>query len=470
MLATLIISEIKRNLLSQRSVVGLIFVIVVYAGSGVIFTGKYLNEKAKDVKNAATLKDNLDEGAKSLDHLYDQWFSCTKYQEISGYLASGNENALPKALVVRASAPQGAATFGGMIISPGSSNYMIERYADYDLAFVIGVVLSFLAIVFSYDAVSRDREEGSLKLQLSNSLPRIQLLFGKFCAILILLGVIIAVGSVLNLIIFQILLGASIPAAYPFETLLSGVLAIVYLAVFIWLGLWCSVSVQKSSTALAIALLAWTALVILSPFIGGMLAQRFTRVASREEANQVFQKSISAEPYPVEMGKLYNGKGDEEDWKVAAAFDERMNDRFEQVVVHRFNELTGQAEQAQAINFFSPYGAFRQTMEQIAGTGLAYHRKFFLAARRYRGDIAAFVQSQDRRDPESRHHVVSDARIRAMSQKPVDPEIVPRFEPPARRVAVSDLLTTLPALGYLVLLNCVVSGLTFVRFARMDVR
>mgnify|MGYP001766571630 CR=1 FL=1 len=48
-----------------------------------------------------------------------------------------------------------------------------------DLTFIITILLSLAALVFSYDAVSGDKEDGTLKLTLANAVPRSTVLAGK---------------------------------------------------------------------------------------------------------------------------------------------------------------------------------------------------------------------------------------------------------------------------------------------------
>ena len=49
-----------------------------------------------------------------------------------------------------------------------------------DWAFIIGYVLSLIALLFTFDAVSSERERGTLRLMLANSVPRHTILIGKF--------------------------------------------------------------------------------------------------------------------------------------------------------------------------------------------------------------------------------------------------------------------------------------------------
>ena len=54
-----------------------------------------------------------------------------------------------------------------------------------DWAFIIGYVLSLIALLFTFDSVSGEREQGTLRLMLANSIPRHTVLIGKFLGALI---------------------------------------------------------------------------------------------------------------------------------------------------------------------------------------------------------------------------------------------------------------------------------------------
>jgi hypothetical protein len=104
-----------------------------------------------------------------------------------------------------------------------------------------------------------------------------------------LLFVPILLGSIISLIIIQLLLGQNIPFAFPLQALLNGVLDVIYLSLFVWMGLWISASVSRSSSSLAFLLLLWTFAVVLAPYLGGMMAQRYHPVASKAEYDEKFQ-------------------------------------------------------------------------------------------------------------------------------------------------------------------------------------
>ena len=72
-----------------------------------------------------------------------------------------------------------------------------------DWAFIIGYVLSLIAILFTFDAVSGEREHGTLRLMLANSIPRHTVLIGKFLGALLSVSIPFTVAVLVNLLLIS---------------------------------------------------------------------------------------------------------------------------------------------------------------------------------------------------------------------------------------------------------------------------
>ena len=64
-------------------------------------------------------------------------------------------------------------------------------------------------------------------------------------------------------------------------------------------------------------------------------------------------------------------------------------------------------------------------LEVFAGTGFERHQQFVENAQRYAREYREFVTDMDRADPKSLHII---GVREGMSQKPVNPEAIPKFE------------------------------------------
>ena len=70
-----------------------------------------------------------------------------------------------------------------------------------DWAFIIGSILSLIALWFTFDAFSGEREHGTLRLMLANSIPRHTVLIGKFLGALLSISIPFALAVLVNLLL-----------------------------------------------------------------------------------------------------------------------------------------------------------------------------------------------------------------------------------------------------------------------------
>ena len=152
------------------------------------------------------------------------------------------------------------------------SNTFLSIFGTFDLLFVVKIVLSLLALLFAYDAVSSEKEKGTLKMALANGVPRSRIILGK------------AVGGYVSLImplLIPLFLGAMLISlnsdmAFGGEDwtrlfLLYGMF-LLYLSVFFALGLFVSSLTSRSSTSFLALLFVWTILVLIVPKVAASAA------------------------------------------------------------------------------------------------------------------------------------------------------------------------------------------------------
>ena len=144
-----------------------------------------------------------------------------------------------------------------------------------DWAFIVGTVMSFTAILFTFDSVSGEREQGTLRLMLTNPLPRHTVLTGKFLGAFLSLHIPIALSVLLNLLV--ITTSSQVPLD-PSSWARFGILCLImtlHTSLFLVLGLQMSASVRESPVCLVILLLIWVSVVVFIPNILSTLAGGF---------------------------------------------------------------------------------------------------------------------------------------------------------------------------------------------------
>lgn len=346
---------------------------------------------------------------------------------------------------------------------------IMPDYTNVDWGDIISVVLSLVAILFTFDAITSEQERGTLRLTLSNSISRGTVLVSKFLAALITISTPFLIAALINLFLLytsgSILLGSS-------EWGRLGIIvfiAFIYLSIFLALGLLISSRVSSSSTSLTILLLLWTTWVILLPSTLGSitsglqptmtsteLAARWQSVSDNLNAQYNYRQYFDAIPsreIPATEGTLFWSKYITEE----AKRKEKLNEE-------HLNAQIAQIQFARSITRISPASSVRYAIESLAGTGFTRHVQFLAHVRRYAGEFRAFLIETDRADPESPHAI---GPKEGTSQKPVSFASIPKFEDRISFSGVYNAATT--DILLLLLFFAVLFASAFLSFLRVDV-
>ena len=346
---------------------------------------------------------------------------------------------------------------------------IMPDYTNTDWGDIISVILSLVAVLFTFDAISSEQERGTLRLTLSNSISRGTVLVSKFLAALITISILFLIAALINLFLLytsgSVLLG-------PSEWGRLGVIvliAFVYVSIFLALGLLISSRVSNSSTSLTILLLIWTVWVVLLPSTLGAitsglqptmtsaeLADRWQRVNNNLNAEYNHRQHLDDIPsreIPATEETLFWSK-----------YITEYAKRKEKVNEEHLNAQIAQIQLARSITRISPASSVRYAIESLAGTGFSRHVQFLAQVRRYADEFGAFLIETDRTDPESPHAI---GPREGTSQKPVSFKSIPKFED---RISLSGVYTAAATdMLLLLLFSVVLFAGAFLAFIRIDV-
>ena len=172
--------------------------------------------------------------------------------------ANGLEEALPTYLgMTRNGVRQGSTG-----VSQASVAYAL---GNLDFLFIVGTVFSLLALLFTFDAVAGEKEAGTLRINLSNPLPRDVFLWSKLIGGYIVFVVPFLVSFLLGLllIVWQGFPLGELNVALPVLGLTLA--ALLYIAVFFAIGVVISTYLDNSKTALIVAFTFWVFAVLIAP-------------------------------------------------------------------------------------------------------------------------------------------------------------------------------------------------------------
>ena len=293
-----------------------------------------------------------------------------------------------------------------------------------DWGFIIGYILSLVALLFTFDSISGERERGTLRLMLANPIPRHIVLIGKFLGALISVSIPFTLAVLMNLLVVSTSSTVYLGAEAWGRLGIIFFIAILYTSLFLVLGLLVSARVRESAVSLVILLLAWVTLVVFMPstlasttgeisasMSSGEFWKRYTRLYN--ELDDKYKAWIWSDKLD---NKTLRGKS--EFFTKHAELDERLNEE-------RLIQQADQFQHARSITRASPVTIVQHLLESFAGTGFERHLQFVENVKRYTRQFREFVVDTDRADPESLHLI---GVREGMSQKTVSPEAVPIFE------------------------------------------
>ena len=454
---------LKDYLVSLRLLIGSIVVLFLMISGACIYSLRY-QEQMADYRGSRVDAD-AEIGARSA-HLADvvtmdrrAFRSPSPLQ----FVVDGGEAVLPNVIPYSVNLTMQGEREGG-------ENDMLPPFEGMDWDFIIRVILSFVAIALTYDAVSGEREQGTLRLILSNPVPRDQFITGKFLAALAALSIPLLLGSAISIAVVRVYGDVPVGLAEARAVATHLGLSMIYIALFVLLGILVSIHSRRSASSLVVLLLLWVILVVAIPGMARPVAVMREEIVGRrvfdDEVSRILADILAEyEGQDVSHAPPDVAPVDESEYRWAEMMS-RVDAREQEMVNHYRGEKLAQAAFARAVSVLSPAGLYRFAGQDLIGTGLRRQRDFVSAVNDFRGTLADYGREADAADPDSPHILY---RAWYMSRKAVDPDAVPRYRDDAR-YAVGGLEAGLGGGLWLFAEALVLFVLAHIGFLRSDVR
>ena len=379
-----------------------------------------------------------------------------------------------------------------------------------DWVFIITYLLSFIPLLFTFDALSGERERGTLRLCLANPISRPALLVGKFLGALITVLIPFCFAVLLNLAVISLDSWTQLGSADWGRLGMIMLIASGYTSIFIAVGLMVSASTRDSRVSLVVLLIIWVALVVFMPSTLGTLAtkwmspvqtahqQKMARSSALDQINDDFNEQIAnkrqaqsptagllnqlqelaktspeaAEKFAKEneaelrlaMAQAESQEADTAELHIKAELVNKDVEIRERLNREHLRAQLAQVERARMVTRFSPAAIVQYALESMTGTGLNRHLQFLEGVHLHIRQFRDFITETDRADPESLHII---GVPEGMSKKPISPEALPRFED---KITFSDTFNAaiVDMLLLFLLFGVFLSG-AFLVFIRSDV-
>jgi len=260
--------ELFEHLTSFKFAVLMILTLALFLMNGINFVGTYS-------KSFERYSENVEK------HRYPTargfMVGVDKKPNLLGFCVDGGEDFQPNSLSIDLS---------GVINPSGMEPFFTPpNFEKIDWMFIVKLLFSLFAILLTYDAISGEKEQGTLALVCSNSISRFSILFGKYLAALITLLIPLFIGIFLGLLtlegqlgIFSLFSGESFARVFLFI-----VLSIIFISLFILLGLSVSSLTKHSSISLLLLFFIWVMLLFVIPNLSGIIADSIAETPGEHE-------------------------------------------------------------------------------------------------------------------------------------------------------------------------------------------
>jgi ABC-type transport system involved in multi-copper enzyme maturation permease subunit len=384
-----------------------------------------------------------------------------------------------------------------LVHSAYSDDPIFALFRFMDFAFIVSVVLTLFAIVFTYDAVSGERERGTLQLVFSNAVRRTHYVAAKFAGAWLGLVLPLTVPILLSILLLPLL---GVPMTGEFWARLGMLIGVslLLLSFFTAFGVFVSTLTRHSSVSFLVALVCWVMFVLILPRASVMIAGQILRVPSvaqteslqdqyardrwdehmRERSNLWREREASLSGLPERQREARREEMEwvwaEEDDTARKDLQRQINDHARKLTEETRNTKRAQEQLAFTLSRFSPVSAYQLAVMNLAATDIALKTRTEDALQAYRN---VFSEYKDRKQKESgstggiRITVDTDRGVKIDTGREIalDLSDAPRYEVLQSSFA-GAAASAMIDVGILGAGSLLMVALSFGRFLRYDVR
>jgi ABC-2 type transport system permease protein len=342
----------------------------------------------------------------------------------------------------------------------------LQRFGNLSPAWLLQILFPLLIIIIGFNAMSGERERGTLRQLLSLGVPTRSLLFGKALGLATCVAILVVPAAlVLGFIVF---LGPSsgerVDVIYRLIWLGAGYG--LYLGFFIFLTLAVSALVRSSRAALVLLLGFWVAATLIAPRTASEAANILYPTPSRLEFDQHLNHDIDAaagEAWFTNFGvsTQWDPSVPLSKWGAALEVDDHAGyGALDKNFSALWDTFERQQHAQQWVGLLAPVLALRGFSMGLAGTDFSQHRDFSTAAEAQRRTIQDIISKDliEHADPLGNAHFTYKA----------GPELwatVPRFNYQLPPVSFA-LQRHWPSLALLAVMFCLSAALAHYAFSR----
>jgi ABC-type transport system involved in multi-copper enzyme maturation permease subunit len=415
-------------------------------------------------------------------------------------------------------------------VTERGGNPYLPILAVFDESLIFKIIISILALLVAYDVVSGEREQGTLKLMLTDPIARHQVLLGKLLAGLVTLSVPVTITFVVGLLVLT---------SYPMVVLsgsdwvrvgLMFVASLAFTAVMYQFGLLFSSLARRSAISMVLGLFAWILFAIVIPNASAQLATQIQPLESQgirdgritsikddlngelktafNKVKEYFSKSIITNDPSDAFGGNYTRirdvywlNGERELNRLTVPMKLAYANKLWDIEQSYLNGFFRQENLAHHLSLISPISTYENVMAVLAGTDLTGFRDFINQIRNHRNQVIEYIRSktedfssasfyatcneeqcteytklyvQSKEAQDEQAKAKAELALKEWEKEnlkepaPLDLQDFPWFK--YHPSAAANFRRAMPDLAVLLITNVFLFGMCFAAFARYDVR
>jgi len=299
---------------------------------------------------------------------------------------------------------------------PGIDNPESLLFGKADYLFNVSFIVSLAALIFTFNRISGEREKGTLRLMISSSTRRGEILLAKIVGNYVVLLVPFVIAFLAALIILNTSSVVSVWSSGLWFALSAIILiTLLFILVMVSLGICVSTLTHGSMASIMMLFLVWVMAVLGIPKMSPMIAEAFYPIESRnvvDLAQRITREDIEREfnekksdlfkrcrtEFGVTHGGISSRPSGEAEKKAYAKYDQevvalenecqrRIADAVRKLEQDYRNKRNVQASLAVNLSRISPVSCYTYLISGLAGTGPAESDKFTENAERYQEQV-----------------------------------------------------------------------------------
>jgi len=331
--------EFLLNLVNFRFIAGFVLCFVLSLLSAWILTQDYADRTAEYSGAVQEHRERLENVKIYSDLVLRGGLTVDKRPEPLGLLCEGVEKYLNNSVTLSLGEVPTVSS------SAGQGNPLLAGLASLDVALIVRVIFSLLALLFVYDSISRERERGTLSLLMSNPVPRHQVLLGKYLGILLSLFVPILCAMLAGALIILLSPDVELSSSDGIRLVLICLISLLYVSAFCSLGIFVSSRCSRSTTSLIFLLFFWVTFILLIPKTSAYIASYVKPASSLDVIND--RVGVLEREFRHEVRKI-NEKHERNGWSSDEWGDDKVLVGEKKGVMFPYLERTNQASRAVA--------------------------------------------------------------------------------------------------------------------------